>query len=80
VKDRQLGVRRTCWDRGNSEKSSVNVKVTVNVNGDGSVSNATATGDDPAVAHCIENSVKGWRFPSTGGSSTVQIPFHFVRQ
>ena len=32
------------------------------------------------VAKCIENQIRTWQFPATGSSSTVNIPFHFLRQ
>ena len=56
----------------------MNVRMTVN--GAGQVTSATADGNDVAVAKCIENGVRLWRFPATGGTSTVSIPFKFVRQ
>jgi hypothetical protein len=43
----------------------------------GQVSSANATGNDPAVGHCLETEVKRWSFP---GSGTINIPFHFIRQ
>jgi len=76
-----LGVRRNCWERGStSQVSSVNVSVRIVVNGQGQVNSASADGNDPAIAKCIETSVRGWSFPATGGTSTVNIPFKFVRQ
>jgi predicted Zn finger-like uncharacterized protein len=81
VRDRQAGVKRTCWERGGGEqKSSANVNVAVTVAPNGQVSGATATGDDPVIAKCIENQVRGWSFPAPGSTTTVNIPFHFVRQ
>jgi predicted Zn finger-like uncharacterized protein len=73
-------VRRSCWERGGSQQSSVAVNTTINVNGAGQVSSVNADGNDPAVAKCIENSIRSWQFPATGGTSTVKIPFKFVRQ
>jgi predicted Zn finger-like uncharacterized protein len=80
VRSRAGGVKRTCWERGASQQSSVNVTCRVAIAANGSVSSATAKGDDPAIAKCIENSVRSWTFPASGGSTTVDIPFHFVRQ
>ncbi|WP_394848379.1 zinc-ribbon domain-containing protein [Pendulispora brunnea] len=77
----QLGVRRNCWERGStSQQSSVNVNVRMVINGQGQVTSANADGNDPAIAKCIETSVRNWSFPATGGTSTVNIPFKFVRQ
>jgi len=75
-----LGVRRNCWERATSQQSVVNVTVRLNVSGSGQVSSANADGNEPAIAKCIESSVRSWTFPATGGVSTVNIPFKFVRQ
>ncbi len=81
VHDRAAGVRRTCWERGGGDqKSSANVQVSVTVAPSGSVQSATATGDDPVIGKCIENAVKTWTFPAPGNTTTINIPFHFVRQ
>ena len=73
----QNAVKRTCWDRISTQTSSVNVVVHVNVGGTGQVSSASATGNDPVVAHCLEEEVRLWRFP---GGGVAEIPFHFIRQ
>lgn len=80
VRERQASVKRTCWERSGTQKSSANVTVAVTVAPNGSVSNANATGDDPVVAKCIENQVRTWSFPAPGSTTTVNVPFHFVRQ
>ncbi len=80
VQQHQLGTRRKCWDASNSQQGSVNVTVTIQVSGSGSVSSASGEGNDPAITKCIETSVREWHFPATGGTSTVKIPFKFVRQ
>ncbi len=80
VRDRQQGVKRKCWDTGsNDQKTSANVQVVVTVAPNGSVTNAVATGDEP-IASCIGREVKTWTFPAPGSTTTVNIPFHFVRQ
>jgi hypothetical protein len=81
VRNRSAGVKRTCWERGgNDQKSSANVQVTVTVAPNGQVANASATGDDPVIAKCIEGQVRTWSFPAPGQTTTINIPFHFVRQ
>jgi predicted Zn finger-like uncharacterized protein len=75
------GVKRTCWERGGADqKSSVNVTITANVAPNGSVASTSSSGDDPVVAKCIESQVKTWQFPAPGSSTTINIPFKFVRQ
>jgi len=73
----KAGVKRACWDRSSENKPSANVKVHVTVAPNGSVTSASGSGDDPVVAKCVENQVRGWKFE--GGGET-EIPFHFVRQ
>jgi len=76
----QVALRRNCWERNPSQKTAVNVSVTFTVTGDGSVQGVNATGDEPSIATCIANDVKGWHFPATGSSQPVNVPFHFVKQ
>jgi hypothetical protein len=71
------GVKRTCWERMQTQSSSVNVTVHIVAGSSGQVTSATATGNDPMVAHCIEGEVRRWTFP---GSGAIDIPFHFLRQ
>ncbi len=71
------GVKRTCWERMQTQSSSVNVTVHIVAGNSGQVTSATATGNDPMVARCIEGEVRRWTFP---GSGTIDIPFHFLRQ
>jgi predicted Zn finger-like uncharacterized protein len=76
----QIAIQRTCWERNASTKIAVNVSVTATIAPDGTTQGATATGDDPAVAKCIENDVRGWHFPAMGCSQKIAVPFKFVRQ
>ncbi len=75
-----MGIRRTCWERNTSTKNAVNVSVSLTIGPDGTPQGTTATGDDPAVAKCIENDVRGWHFPAMGCSQKIAVPFKFVRQ
>jgi predicted Zn finger-like uncharacterized protein len=76
----QVAIGRVCWDRNPSSKPVVNVNVSLTVGPDGSAQNVVATGDEPSVAKCIENDVRGWHFPATGSAQKTVIPFKFVRQ
>jgi hypothetical protein len=80
VQQRSAGVKRTCWERGGGTESNVNVRVHLVIAASGSVSTASAEGNDPIVSKCIENSVRNWSFPVSSGATTVDIPFHFLRQ
>jgi predicted Zn finger-like uncharacterized protein len=73
-------VRRSCWERSQTTKPSVNVNVALTVGADGSAQGVSASGDDPSVAKCIENDVRGWRFPAMGCTQKTSIPFKFLLQ
>ena len=76
----QVALRRTCWERNPSQKTAVNVSVTFTVAGDGTVQGVSASGDEPSIAQCIANDIRGWHFPATGTAQPVNVPFHFVKQ
>jgi len=80
IANHQVAIRRACWERSPSAKPSANVSVTMTVAADGSAQGVSATGDDPAVAKCIETDVKNWRFPAMGCSQKTGFGFKFVRQ
>ena len=80
VASHRAGVKRTCWERGGAEqKAFVNVTISATVAPDGSVSGTSSSGDDPVVAKCIESQVRSWRFNAPGSTTTVNLPFKFVR-
>src|SRR5260370_28257090 len=76
----QVGVRRACWERNPTTKPTVNVAVALTIGPDGSAQGVTTTSDEPSVAKCIENDVRGWRFPAMGRSQKTGFSFKFVRQ
>jgi hypothetical protein len=81
VHNYQAGVRRSCYDRLATDKTgTVQVTVTATVGPSGSVQSASADGNEPMISKCIEGAVRGWQFPATGSTTTVRIPFKFVRQ
>jgi hypothetical protein len=80
VNQRKAGVKRVCLDRGSSTASTTKVSATISIAPNGSVQNVTTTGDDAAVANCINQQLHTWSFPAPGEPTQVQIPFVFVRQ
>jgi predicted Zn finger-like uncharacterized protein len=80
VRNYSTGVKRTCWERANAQIASVKIDAKVTVAANGSVQSVDANGNEPAVAKCIESQVRNWHFPASNGSTTVNIPFVFVRQ
>jgi hypothetical protein len=76
----QLAIRRSCWERNPTAKPTVNVSISMTVGPDGSAQSVVASGDEPSVTKCIENDVRGWRFPAMGCSQKTSFSFKFVRQ
>jgi len=79
-------VKHACWDPIGSDaprgrKASVTVLATVGING--VVEEASSTGSDPKLAKCVEDQLRGWRFPSRDpgdGAVRVTLPFEFMRE
>lgn len=80
VRNYQTGVKRSCWERNGTQQAAVNVKAHVTVGPSGAVQGVDAEGNDPIVTKCIETSIRGWKFPPSGTTTRVDIPFHFLRQ
>jgi predicted Zn finger-like uncharacterized protein len=80
IQNHQLAIRRSCWERNPTAKPTVNVSVSMTVGADGSAQSVSASGDEISVAKCIENDVRGWRFPAMGCSQRTGFSFKFVRQ
>lgn len=81
-------VKRACWQpaldtRDKDAPTTARVNVTITVLPSGSVSNAT-TGGDPrgyrGLSQCISSRVRGWTFPPSGDTTTVNVPFVFAAQ
>lgn len=84
----QTSVKRGCWQpalmsRDKDAPSSARVTVSITVAGSGAVTNAT-TGGDPkgysGLSTCISQKVRGWTFPRSSGTTTVNVPFVFAAQ
>ena len=76
----QVGIRRACWERNPTVKPTVSVNVSLTVGPDGSAQGVSATGDEPSVAKCIENDVRGWHFPAMGCAQKTAFSLKFVKQ
>lgn len=84
----QTSVKRGCWQpalmtRDKDAPSSARVTVSITVSSSGSVTRAS-TGGDPkgyrGLSSCISRKVRGWRFPRSSGTTTVNVPFVFAAQ
>jgi hypothetical protein len=81
-------VKRSCWQpaldtRDTNAPTSARVTVTITVGSSGSVQ-AVSTSGDPrgyrGLASCIAGRVRGWQFPASSGTTTVNVPFVFAAQ
>ncbi len=88
VAQNQPRVRRKCWQPAldgaplNGPKNA-RVSVSITIGGSGSVESASASGaerDFPGLSSCIGGMVRGWKFPASGGSTQVSVPFMFAGQ
>jgi hypothetical protein len=81
-------VKRSCWQpaldsRSKDAPTSARVSVSITVGPSGSVQNVSTSGDPkgyPGLASCIAGRVKGWQFPASNGTTTVNVPFVFAAQ
>jgi hypothetical protein len=79
---------RKCWQPAldaspkNGKKSArVTAQITIAPSGAvQSVSAGGAEGDFPGLSSCIAGRIKGWKFPASGGTTTVNVPFVFNAQ
>jgi hypothetical protein len=69
------GLKQTCWDKSPMPILSISETVHVVICGTGAVQSVSASSND-SIGRCMENAVKGWRFP---GGGTLDIPFRFTR-
>jgi predicted Zn finger-like uncharacterized protein len=80
VRMRSAQVKRSCWEHSATSAKSNNTTVALTISGSGTVSSSSASGNDATISHCIENATRSWQFPPSSGSTTVNIPFHFLSQ
>ena len=78
-------VKRACWQQALSSRTqdappSARVNVTIIVAPSGAVQSATTGGEPkgyPGLSQCIASRVRGWQFPPSGDTTTVNVPFVF---
>jgi hypothetical protein len=80
VNSRKAAVKRVCIERSAMTTGTTKVTATITIAPNGSVQNVSTASDEPVVAKCIEQQLRGWSFPAPGDVKEVQIPFVFVRQ
>jgi hypothetical protein len=70
-------LKQTCW-RPDGGGLDVRVLVHMVIAPTGRVQSTSSSGNDASVAKCVESVIDTWTFPSSSGSTSVDIPFHFV--
>ena len=81
-------VQRSCWQpaldtRDANAPTSARVAVTIKVAPSGSVAGVSTSGDPKGyrgLSSCIAARVRGWQFPASSGTTTVNVPFVFAAQ
>ncbi|MDI1481525.1 AgmX/PglI C-terminal domain-containing protein [Polyangium sp. y55x31] len=81
-------VKRRCWQPAlDATKgmggSSARVSASIVIAPSGTVQSVSASGaekDYPGLSSCIASRIKAWKFPASGGSTPVNIPFVFAAQ
>jgi hypothetical protein len=76
----QVEIRRQCWEKTGIVKPTIFVSVLLIVDPDGVPQGVSTSGDDPSVARCVEDQVRGWYFPAMGCRQKVGFSFKFVRE
>jgi hypothetical protein len=84
----QARIRKRCWQQaldsaGANASPNARVSGKIVIGPSGSVDSATASGsekDFPTLASCIAGQMKGWKFPPSGSSTPVNVPFVFAGQ
>lgn len=88
VEAQKARVKRKCWQpaldaRAKGGPSTARVSAMLTIGPSGNVDSVSASGgerDFPGLASCIASSVKGWKFPRSGGSTPANVPFVFASQ
>ena len=88
VAQNQPLVKRKCWQpalesRAANGPSNARVNGSIVIGASGAVETASASGaerDFPGLAACIAARMKNWKFPSSGSSTPVNVPFVFAGQ
>lgn len=88
VSSRQALVRRKCWQpaldaRTNPSATTARVTANIVIGPSGNVQSASVGGsekDFPGLSSCIAADIKGWKFPASGGTTPVTVPFVFAAQ
>jgi hypothetical protein len=81
-------VHRRCWQpaldsRSGTGATSARVVASLVIGPAGNVQQVSASGAEkafPGLANCIAGRVRAWKFPASGGTTQVNVPFVFAAQ
>ena len=68
-----MEVKRDCWLGIDGGGGSFNVHVVIDAAG--RVASASSRGSNRATGACLEKEIRAWVFPSSSGSTPVDLPF-----
>ena len=88
VSQNQPLVKRKCWQpaleaRPTNGPTNARVNGSITIGASGQVESASASGaerDFPGLSSCIAGRMKNWKFPPSGGPTSVNVPFVFAGQ
>ncbi len=88
VAQNQSIVKRKCWQpalesRAANAPTNARVNGAITIGASGNVESASASGgerDFPGLSSCIASRMKSWKFPPSGSSTPVNVPFVFAGQ
>jgi hypothetical protein len=88
TRSHQTAVRRACWESGSEAVKRITITVVARVDTNGAVVRAEPKITDldgpsdvaSAVARCVANQVRTWRFPEPDAEKSLTLPFHLLRQ
>jgi predicted Zn finger-like uncharacterized protein len=88
VSQNQPLVKRKCWQpaleaRPPTGPTNARVNGSITIGASGQVESASANGgerDFPGLSSCIASRMKNWKFPPSGGPTSVNVPFVFAGQ
>ena len=81
-------VKRRCWQpaleaRPVDSPTNVRVMASMVIDASGNVESVNATGGDkdfPGLSACIASRIRNWKFPPSGSTTSVNVPFLFAGQ
>lgn len=73
-------VQRACIPLVQNGAVKVTVSMTIGPAGNVTSVSTSGGGNNGSVVSCIRSRVSGWTFPSSGGSSSVSVPFQLIAQ